>query len=570
MSSCVPCLCWVIKGAAKEVPDKVKLSKEEVQGLLQHAQDELKDMGLSDRVTLDVGSGDEEANDDDSSCHDNEKDEGIESLYDLENYDNDKGESMSGAGMGNSLSGLAYFASNEDDPYITLKSVAAQDDDTDDYRVLPSDNLLVVGRAEEDFSSLEVHVYSEGDDHAYSHHEVLLTAFPLALEWMDFDPEQPDKKGNYVAVGSMSPVIEVWDLDVVDSLEPVFVLGDPARLVAGQMMSDKVAAKKDKKKGKNKSSLPAEPADGHSDAVLGLSWNHLVRNVLASASADCTVRVWDMSWPRSVLKLKHKDKVQSVQWHPYSPELLATGGYDKHVHLYNCKGSEKPVRSWNVKGEVEKLVWNHLKPEQLLAATDKSTVWCLDRDDGSVLFQIHAHTGPITALCLSPLVPGLLVTGSADDSLKFWDILDCKPTFLFNRDMHMGAVHCAQFCVDTPYTLAVGGEKNGFHIIDASRLLPVTQRFKKRGFMVPTDGSPTDSSQDVPVTSASEDGHTTEETEESADQDMIGEAMETEEDPKPKPQQRTLASFSKSEQTIKPSKKIGSKRVSKSKLKRKQ
>lgn len=38
-------------------------------------------------------------------------------------------------------------------------------------------------------------VYSESDDHAHSHHEILLTAFPLALEWMDFDPEQPDKKG---------------------------------------------------------------------------------------------------------------------------------------------------------------------------------------------------------------------------------------------------------------------------------------------------------------------------------------------------------------------------------------
>ena len=34
---------------------------------------------------------------------------------------------------------------------------APQDDDENDYRVLPTDNLLVVGRAEEDFSSLEVH-----------------------------------------------------------------------------------------------------------------------------------------------------------------------------------------------------------------------------------------------------------------------------------------------------------------------------------------------------------------------------------------------------------------------------
>ena len=38
-------------------------------------------------------------------------------------------------------------------------------------------------------------MFSDDDFHCYSHHEILLTSFPLAMEWMDFDPGEPDKKG---------------------------------------------------------------------------------------------------------------------------------------------------------------------------------------------------------------------------------------------------------------------------------------------------------------------------------------------------------------------------------------
>ena len=87
-----------------------------------------------------------------------------------------------------------------------------EENDEEDFKILSSENLLIVGRADDEFSSVEIHgkytyilrvptpptgniVFSDGDFHCYCHHEILLTSFPLALEWMDFDPGEPDKKG---------------------------------------------------------------------------------------------------------------------------------------------------------------------------------------------------------------------------------------------------------------------------------------------------------------------------------------------------------------------------------------
>lgn len=79
--------------------------------------------------------------------------------------------------------------------------------------MLPTDNLLLVGRADEEYSCIEVKgtvlslrfylcimwltcvVYSEATDHSYNHHEIMLNTYPLCLEWMDYDISEPDKKG---------------------------------------------------------------------------------------------------------------------------------------------------------------------------------------------------------------------------------------------------------------------------------------------------------------------------------------------------------------------------------------
>ena len=162
---------------------------------------------------------------------------------------------------------------NQDDPYLSaMDREVGEDDqeDKEDFQIRGTDNLIVVGHVEGVSSTLEVYVYNDVEDALYVHHDIQLPAFPLALEWLPFDPES-DTRGSLVAVGSMSPVIEVWDLDLVDCLEPAFKLGRKAR-------------KKKKIAGV-----------GHTEAVLALSWNSQCEHVLASGGADHKALLWDLN-----------------------------------------------------------------------------------------------------------------------------------------------------------------------------------------------------------------------------------------------------------------------------------
>ena len=153
----------------------------------------------------------------------------------------------------------------------------------------------------------------------------MLPAIPLCVEWLDIPvgsdsaTENKDARGNYAAIGTMDPDIEIWNLDLVDCLFPNAILG-----FGSEPSSTSVSRSKKKNKKKNS---PKVSDSCHIDAILSLSGNRQHCNLLASASADKTVKLWDLSTAKCAKGYNslHADKICALSWHPSSATTILSG-----------------------------------------------------------------------------------------------------------------------------------------------------------------------------------------------------------------------------------------------------
>ena len=350
-----------------------------------------------------------------------------------------------------------------------------ENEDQEDDEVRAGDSMIVTAITEDDFSHLEVQLYTE-DGTLYVHHDINLPEFPLCLAWLDCPPFRIDGSqtslGNYVAVGTFDPVIEIWNLDVLDPLEPSASLGG-------------ILSKSKNKKTKKKT---VHYKDGsHEGAVMALSWNKHFRQALASGSADTTVKIWDVTTQAcSHTFTHHSDKVQAVSWHVSDGWLLTSASFDKKVALLDCR-SGTTVAEYTLAEDVETLEWNPFDPNQLFCALESGTVVCIDRRyPDATQFQFLAHDSVVTGLSFSAKVPGMMATASTDKTVKVWDVLGedggprSAPKMIAYKSMAVGKLFGLEFCPDEPFVLAAGGDKGMLAIWESDEQVMIEDYFGPR------------------------------------------------------------------------------------------
>ena len=526
----ISAIAWLPLGVAAENPQKAEAPEEELAELAALAEkrgdlgamrraadhgedgsdDEWEEMGSDELAEMEAENASDDSEDDAeddpdagkkaakraaavaAAAHGGANIDAAMAELDMDKYDDEDDADVNAARLFGG--GRATFHdTNDEDPYMTVKDEEDEEDEyyPDDFTVRGTDLVMLAARTDDDVSHLEVYVYEEpvlnGTDEGnlYCHHDLLLPAFPLCISWMDCPTDGREGRANRVAVGTMYPGIEIWDLDVIDAVEPVATLGgyedDDIRGGGGSEDEDEEDAprkggkKTSKKAGKKKASRerkkkPALKTDGHSDAVLGLSWNAQYRNVLASASADHTVRVWDISTQKTQHVLRHHDgKVQAAEWNPAEPTVLLSGGFDRRACVVDVRAPEKAAMAWDVHADVECAVWNLNEPTSMLVSNESGAVLCLDTRKGAgsaPVFTLEAHERATTSLSLCPGAPALLLTCSTDKMLKLWDIAGGKPSLVATNNPQIGAVFSAGFAPSVPYLVGCAGSKGEVAVWD--------------------------------------------------------------------------------------------------------
>lgn len=217
---------------------------------------------------------------------------------------------------------------------------------------------------------------------------------------------------------------------------------------------------------------------GHAGAILDFEWNPFDDSMLATASEDCTIKIWNIpeEWEpinakgannpgadisESMVDLTgHGKKVNLLRFHPTAANVLASTSSDYTVKLWDIEAGHELATFDEMQDLCQDIVWDY-KGDNYAAACKDKNVRFVDARTSKVKGMItEAHDGVKGVKVVYMGESGkVLTTGHSRASgreVKIWDLKNLeKPIHVEKIDTAAGVL-MPMYDVDTDVVFLAG------------------------------------------------------------------------------------------------------------------
>lgn len=138
--------------------------------------------------------------------------------------------------------------------------------------------------------------------------------------------------------------------------------------------------------------IPFLTFPGHSSVVYGVKWHPTLENIMATNSADRSLKIWDTRMNKCIKTfMAHHSEVMSCDFNKYN-NTIATAGSDGSIHIFDLRGT----------GDL---------PLQIL----------------------NGHSLTARRVVFSPFYEGILASCSYDMNVMIWDVQKNSPINVFKH-----------------------------------------------------------------------------------------------------------------------------------------